>query len=155
MLLSALGLGALLAASETAFLVLKAVGAAYLIWLGIKTFRSRATAFDAMPSGGRLVVSTADATVASDLVMDAVTVPAGEYVTLSVSDTGVGMTDETRSRLFEPFFTTKGSGLGTGLGLSTVYGIIKQSGGEIAVSTVLGAGSTFVAYLPRVSGEGA
>ena len=110
---------------------------------------------DAMPSGGRLVVSTADATVASDLVMDAVTVPAGEYVTLSVSDTGVGMTDETRSRLFEPFFTTKGSGLGTGLGLSTVYGIIKQSGGEIAVSTVLGAGSTFVAYLPRVSGEGA
>ena len=63
----------------------------------------------------------------------------------------MGMSDQTRRHLFEPFYTTKGSGLGTGLGLSTVYGIIKQSGGEIAVKTTPGRGSTFVAYLPRVS----
>jgi signal transduction histidine kinase len=87
--------------------------------------------------------------------VDSVTIPAGEYVTLSVSDTGVGMSDETKSHLFEPFYTTKGSGLGTGLGLSTVYGIIKQSGGEIAVRTELGRGSTFVVFLPRVSGDDA
>jgi signal transduction histidine kinase len=110
---------------------------------------------DAMPEGGRLVVRTADATVPTDTVVDSVTIPAGEYVTLSVSDTGVGMSDETKSHLFEPFYTTKGSGLGTGLGLSTVYGIIKQSGGEIAVRTELGRGSTFVVFLPRVSGDDA
>ena len=110
---------------------------------------------DAMPDGGSLIVRTADATVPSDLVMDSVTIRAGDYVTLSVSDTGTGMTDETTAHLFEPFYTTKGSGLGTGLGLSTVYGIIKQSGGEIAVRTDLGRGSTFVAYLPRVSGDDA
>ena len=110
---------------------------------------------DAMPDGGSLVVRTADATVSTDLVLDSVTIRAGEYVTLSVSDTGTGMSDETTSHLFEPFYTTKGSGLGTGLGLSTVYGIIKQSGGEIAVRTEVGRGSTFVAYLPRVSGDDA
>ncbi len=105
---------------------------------------------DAMPNGGRLVVGTADENVATDLDVGSVTVRAGEYVTLSVSDTGTGMSDETKAHLFEPFYTTKGSGLGTGLGLSTVYGIIKQSGGEIAVRSVEGKGSTFVAYLPRV-----
>ncbi len=105
---------------------------------------------DAMPDGGRLVVSTADANLAMDLVVDSVTVRAGEYVTLSVSDSGVGMSDETRAHLFEPFYTTKGSGVGPGLGLSTVYGIIKQSGGEIAVTSLPGHGCTFVAYLPRV-----
>jgi PAS domain S-box-containing protein len=110
---------------------------------------------DAMPDGGTLRVATANASVATELAMDSVTIRAGEYVTLSVSDTGSGMTDETRSHLFEPFFTTKGSGLGTGLGLSTVYGIIKQSGGEIAIRSALGRGSTFVAYLPRVSGDDA
>jgi PAS domain S-box-containing protein len=106
---------------------------------------------DAMPEGGTLLVRTADVSVPTDLLMESVTIRAGEYVTLSVTDSGTGMTDETRSHLFEPFYTTKGSGLGTGLGLSTVYGIIKQSGGEIAVRTELGRGSTFVAYLPRVS----
>jgi len=106
---------------------------------------------DAMPDGGRLVVRTADANVVTDLLFDAITIRPGEYVTLSVSDSGVGMSDQTRRHLFEPFYTTKGSGLGTGLGLSTVYGIIKQSGGEIAVKTTPGRGSTFVAYLPRVS----
>ena len=106
---------------------------------------------DAMPNGGRLVVRTAAANVAADFVSDSVTVRAGAYVTLSVSDTGTGMSDETLAHLFEPFYTTKGSGLGTGLGLSTAYGIIKQSGGEITVKSVLDQGSTFVAYLPRVS----
>jgi PAS domain S-box-containing protein len=110
---------------------------------------------DAMPDGGRLVMRTADAIMATDQVMDSVTIRAGEYVTLSVSDTGVGMSDETRAHLFEPFYTTKGSGLGTGLGLSTVYGIVKQSGGEIAIETELGRGSTFVVYLPRISSDDA
>ncbi len=105
---------------------------------------------DAMPEGGQLVVRTADASIDEDLQLDSVTIRAGQYVTLSVSDTGVGMSDQTRAHLFEPFYTTKGSGLGTGLGLSTVYGIIKQSGGEIAVTSAPGRGSTFVAYLPRV-----
>ena len=106
---------------------------------------------DAMPDGGRLLIRTANVNIVSDVQFDAVTVRAGDYVTLSVSDTGMGMSDETKVHLFEPFYTTKGSGLGTGLGLSTVYGIIKQSGGEIAVESVLGIGSTFHVYLPRVS----
>lgn len=106
---------------------------------------------DAMPDGGRLVVRTADESVVADLLLDSSVLRAGEYVTLSVSDNGTGMSDETRTHLFEPFYTTKGSGLGTGLGLSTVYGIVKQSGGEIAVKSQLGHGSTFVVYLPRVA----
>ncbi|MEO8619877.1 MAG: ATP-binding protein [bacterium] len=109
---------------------------------------------DAMPDGGRLVISTANLTLDADLTVDTVTVPAGDYVTLSVSDTGSGMTDETREHLFEPFYTTKAVGQGTGLGLSTVYGIIKQSGGEIAVLSTAGRGSTFVTYLPRTRRNG-
>ena len=105
---------------------------------------------DAMPNGGRLVIRTRNVSFSSALTLDATTVPPGEYVALSVSDTGTGMGDDTKSHLFEPFFTTKEAGLGTGLGLATVYGIVKQSGGEVHVHTEPGKGSTFITFLPRL-----
>ena len=76
--------------------------------------------------------------------------PAGEYVVLSVSDTGSGIDAATKAKVFEPFFTTKGPGKGTGLGLAVVFGVIKQSGGHVQVSTELGRGTTFALYFPRV-----
>ena len=101
---------------------------------------------DAMPRGGRLTIETAEAR--DDPA------PAGgatpHRVMLAISDTGVGMSDEVRSHLFEPFFTTKEVGKGTGLGLATVYGIVRQSGGSIAVESAPGRGSTFRVFLPRV-----
>jgi CheY-like chemotaxis protein len=101
---------------------------------------------DAMPLGGTLTI----ATTTRELEGDA-TLPAGLYVVLSVSDTGVGMDAETRRHAFDPFFTTKAIGRGTGLGLATVYGVIEQSGGRISVDTRLGAGSRFDVYLPAAS----
>jgi len=105
---------------------------------------------DAMPGGGRLTIATAN--------MDRTDprrppeLPAAEYVTVSVSDTGTGMTDEVLNKVFEPFFTTKGTGSGTGLGLSQVYGIAKQSDGGVGINTTLGKGTTVAVYLPRAQG---
>lgn len=107
---------------------------------------------DAMPRGGRLTLA-ADALDVTDEEALRLELRPGPHVTLTIADTGSGMDDATKSRLFEPFFTTKGPGEGTGLGLSTVFGIVKQSRGAVRVDSTVGVGSTFVVYFPRTEEE--
>jgi len=109
---------------------------------------------DAMPAGGTLRIQTRNMVTDDTVVGESTRIPPGDYVLLAITDTGVGMTPETRSRLFEPFFTTKGHGEGTGLGLPVIDGIVKQSGGYIDVDSEIGRGTTFRIYLPAVDSEG-
>src|SRR6187551_1350731 len=102
---------------------------------------------DAMPEGGQITLQTFDVEVSDDAPIEGLA--PGAYVALAVADTGSGISPAARSQIFEPFFTTKEVGHGTGLGLASVEGIVRQSGGSITVSSVEGQGSTFTVYLPR------
>ena len=104
---------------------------------------------DAMPDGGTVTIRTANESVTQAAALGTAIMPAGDYVRIEVADTGIGMSKEIQSKIFDPFFTTKPVGQGTGLGLATVYGIVKQSGGFITVDSEIGKGTSFRIYLPR------
>jgi signal transduction histidine kinase len=108
---------------------------------------------DAMPKGGKLTIETGSAQFNDALAAQQLGVAPGSYVTVAIADTGVGMDQDTQSHLFEPFFTTKIPGRGTGLGLATAYGIIRQSGGAIRIQSELGVGTTARIYLPGAAGQ--
>jgi two-component system, cell cycle sensor histidine kinase and response regulator CckA len=109
---------------------------------------------DAMPKGGRLTLETAQIVLGAEPKSIAEAPAPGQYIRLTVADSGVGMEESVKSHLFEPFFTTKKTGRGTGLGLSTVYGIVRQSGGHITVESERGVGTTFGVFFPAVSAKG-
>ncbi len=108
---------------------------------------------DAMPAGGRLRIATSEVRVPASWRAQPLDLPAGRYVRLTVADTGDGMDENVLSHIFEPFYTTKAVGKGTGLGLATVYGIVRQAGGTITVESAVGRGSTFHVLLPAVDGD--
>jgi hypothetical protein len=110
---------------------------------------------DAMPDGGKLTLETANVSFDLESVRRYPELRPGDYVMLAISDTGTGMTEEVRARVFDPFFSTKGVGQGIGLGLSTCYGIIKQSSGHISVYSELARGTTYKVYLPQVDHKAA
>ena len=103
-----------------------------------------------MPAGGRLVIETGNVVVADSEIGGATKLPPGDYVRLSISDSGVGMSSDVLQKAFEPFFTTKQPGKGTGLGLSTIYGFVEQANGTVTIYSEVGRGTTVNIYLPRV-----